>query len=195
MSDWYFKSINHYNVLMLQESLYRKFAQFEYILLCQTDAMVIGEVKTLLSFDYFGASWKKDFVLTEAFNRVYVNRERLLIGRKTNISAGNGGLSLRKTSSILELIRFGKSKPYWNQFERVTKRKLNEDIIFSFLGTKLGLRIPDKQEADRYFSETNPFDPNALGELIGFHALEKYQPGLEQRLFDVIGGFSFGSKT
>lgn len=187
MPDWFFKSIDHYNVLMLQENFYRKLLDFEFVLICQSDAFVIGGIDQLLHYDYFGASWKSDYRLTETLGQLFVNRPNWLLGKSTSVSAGNGGLSLRNTSRMLELIEFGKTKPFWHQFERVEKRKLNEDVIFSFLGTQRGLRIPTRIEADRFFAETNKFEPEALGELIGFHALEKYQPGVEERVLKVLG--------
>ena len=183
LPDWYFRSIDHYNILMLQESLYMKFNNYEYLLICQLDAIVVGDISQLFSFDYFGASWVKDYILTECLGRLFVNRPSWLMGRTTTVSAGNGGLSLRHVAKSVEMIKFGKSKLYWNEFERVKERKLNEDVIFSLLGTQLGFRVPSREEANRYFVETNPFDPKALGDLIGFHALEKYQPGMEELLF------------
>ena len=183
MPDWYFKSIDHYNILMLQESLYLKFNEYEFLLVCQPDAIVVGDISILFSFDYFGASWVKDYVLTECFGSLLVNRSMWPIGRCTTISAGNGGLSLRNVAKSLEIIKFGKTKFYWREFERVEKRKLNEDVVFAFLYKQLGFRIPSREEANRYFVETNSFDPKALGDLIGFHALEKYQPSVEELLF------------
>jgi hypothetical protein len=183
MPDWFFRSVEHYNILMLQEVLYKRFLNFEFILVCQSDAFVIGDIGKLLAYDYFGASWTKDYKITELFGQIFVNRPSGPLGKVTTVSAGNGGLSLRNVNCILEIISLGKSKSYWSQFESLRKRKLNEDVVISFLAKKYGLKIPGRLDANRFFVETNSFDPNALGELIGFHALEKYQPGLEQLVF------------
>ncbi|NBO61230.1 MAG: hypothetical protein EBU82_09705 [Flavobacteriia bacterium] len=186
MPDWFFKSVNHYNVLMLQEALYNNFLLFEFILLCQTDSFVIGDINPLFSFDYFGASWKSDYRLTEIFGQIFVNRPNWLIGKNTTVSAGNGGLSVRNVNRMIEMVAFGKTKPYWPTFEKIEGRKLNEDVIFSFLGTQRSLKIPTREVADSYFVETKLFNPYELNGIVGFHALEKYQPGIERHVFEAL---------
>jgi hypothetical protein len=189
MPNWFFRTIDHYNIMMLQPRFYAIFQQFEFILLCQPDAFLINKMNNIFKeeYDYFGASWPKPYLLSEHFGQLLVNRGQWRYGKCTTVSAGNGGLSLRRVNASMEILRFGRTKPYWHKIERVRKRKINEDLVFSFLGKQLGFRVPEKVEAEKYFVETNDFDPQCLGELIGFHALEKYQPEKERMLFKELG--------
>jgi hypothetical protein len=189
MPNWFFRTIDHYNIMMLQPKLYTIFQQFEFILLCQPDAFLINKMNSLFKeeYDYFGASWPRPYLLSEHLGQLLVNRRQWRYGKHTTVSAGNGGLSLRRVSASIEIIKLGRTKPYWYKIERVRKRKINEDLVFSFLGKQLGFRVPEKAEAEKYFVETNDFDPKRLGELIGFHALEKYQPEKERLLFKELG--------
>src|SRR5690606_22253097 len=58
--DTFFKSIEGYNKLMLQPYFYENFLDFDYILICQTDAYIFkNELNYWLNtnFDYVGAPW------------------------------------------------------------------------------------------------------------------------------------------
>ena len=60
--DKYFKCIAGYNKLMLSESFYGRFDNYEYILIAQPDAVIWREENMLRyfmdkDFDYYGAPW------------------------------------------------------------------------------------------------------------------------------------------
>ena len=53
MPNWFFRTIDHYNIMMLQPKLYTIFQQFEFILLCQPDAFLINKMNSNAAFNLF----------------------------------------------------------------------------------------------------------------------------------------------
>jgi hypothetical protein len=92
--DDYFKSIAGYNRLLLSKEFYSRFKAFEYILIYQLDAWVFKDELTLWcskGFSYIGAPW------LEAQDKATPDSTFMKY-------AGNGGFSLRKIKSFLEVI-------------------------------------------------------------------------------------------
>ena len=92
--DKYFVSIDGYNKLLLTLGFYKRFESFQFILIYQLDAWVFRD--ELLEwcnkgFDYIGAPW------FEGWDRASQNSSYL--------GVGNGGLSLRRVSSHLRVLR------------------------------------------------------------------------------------------
>jgi len=90
----YFMGISSYNRLMLSPEFYKRFQQYEYILIYQLDAFVFEDKLSYfcdLGYDYIGAPW-----LHGMFN--YIDEKHCVW------HVGNGGLSLRKVSSFIELL-------------------------------------------------------------------------------------------
>jgi hypothetical protein len=81
-----------YNHLLMSEMFYQRFADFRFMLIYQLDALVFSD--RLLEFcsgdwDYIGAPWfKSEQSPTKGFSRV-----------------GNGGFSLRKVRSFLDVLQ------------------------------------------------------------------------------------------
>lgn len=99
--DHFFSSWRGYNELLLNEDFYRKFTDYEYILIYQLDVLVFSD--ELLSWCKKGY----DFVAAPWF--------RPVIGSLSNKkgsppSGGNGGFSLRKVSSALQVLKEVKSE-------------------------------------------------------------------------------------
>lgn len=87
----YFENIAGYNKLMLSSKLYKRFEDFKYILIYQLDAWVFRDELDhwcQKEFDYIGAPWFENYSLE---------------GTKIQEFAGNGGFSLRKVKSIIEI--------------------------------------------------------------------------------------------
>lgn len=87
----WFRSTGTYNALMLSRDFYQRFAQHEHILIHQLDAFVFSDALErfcALGYDYIGAPWS---------HRVD--------GRRV----GNGGFSLRKVRSALQVLALGAS--------------------------------------------------------------------------------------
>ena len=182
--DSYFNSRNSYNSLVLEEEFYQRFREFSYILICQSDAFIIRDISPLinLDFDYIGAAWNPPYSFTRIGKFYFVNRPKWIPGRKVKISVGNGGLSLRRVTSMIEIISHMKNDHYWNRLISIAGRKINEDLAFSYYGQLLGYKFPSISEANTIFIESGTFSLVEMGHLFGFHALNKFAPELEKEI-------------
>lgn len=133
--DKFFKGLSEYSKLLLNVNFYKKFESYEYILLYQLDAWVFrDELKNWMDkgYDYIGAPW------FERFDKAKPDAKLLPI-------AGNGGLSLRKVSSIIQALSFPYPAKYvmdWGDiFYHYKKKRLIWNILSipKFLWLKLGL--------------------------------------------------------
>lgn len=192
----YFNDIAGYNRLMLSLDFYKRFTQYEYMLIYQLDAYVFrDELEEWCNkgYDYIGAPWFEGFQTYEKGCKLW--------------KVGNGGFSLRKVqkfvtvlSSILpvfkprrllrerfsnklnslsDFIRFGlyligykNNIPYYLQLN-----DSNEDYFYSvFLAnTWLKFYIPDILTAANFSFENSPdYLFSLTGKLpFGAHAIEK----------------------
>lgn len=94
--DCYFIDISAYNKLLLSHFFYKSFDDFEFILIYQLDSWVFKDELYFWcdkGYDYIGAPWYNDLEKKEDENDI------------TLIGVGNGGFSLRKTSSILSILK------------------------------------------------------------------------------------------
>lgn len=90
-ADYFFKSIKGYSHLMLDISFYRRFAEYEYMLIYQTDAFVFKDELAdfcALGYDYIGAPLERFHPLWHALGT----------------QVGNGGFSLRRISSAMRVL-------------------------------------------------------------------------------------------
>jgi len=88
--DKYFKSIASYNKLMISIDFYKEFIDYEYMLICHLDVLIFSnKLDHWLSkkIDYIGAPW------------VFKDENGLRFN-----NAGNGGLSLRRVKSFLDVL-------------------------------------------------------------------------------------------
>lgn len=167
----YFSSVAGYNKLMLSRCFYQRFASWDYLLIYQLDAWVFKDeldAWCAKGYDYIGAPWMK------------------LNGRLDEKNSGNGGFSLRKIATFIEL--FDHEGPIWGYKGLVCryryrgplrrrqcifrgllgwKNKLsdfaekgeeNEDLFFAALKHKKGkpFRIPPTCEAMYFSFEESP---------------------------------------
>jgi hypothetical protein len=89
--DKYFAGISGYNRLMLSKGFYRRFRRYEYLLIYQLDCLVFsGDLRSWCErgWDYVGAPWFQEHSNDSAGGLWAV---------------GNGGLSLRKIKSCLDV--------------------------------------------------------------------------------------------
>lgn len=92
--DENFSSVLNYNRLMLSPDFYNRFSNHSHVLVYQLDALVFRddlEQWCNSEYDYIGASWYPDLIKRYTGNPWPFAR----------IGAGNGGLSLRRTSAFL----------------------------------------------------------------------------------------------
>src|SRR5438046_2590995 len=92
-ADSYFTGLESYNRLMLSPSFYARFRDYEFILIYQLDSLVFSrdlESWCDKGWDYVGAPWFKGH-RGDTSNGLW--------------AVGNGGLSLRKVSAFLNVLR------------------------------------------------------------------------------------------
>ncbi len=176
-SSAHFSSIASYSAWMLLPELYQYFVDYEFILICQTDAILARPLpsNTPWDFDYLGAPWVPPWSLywDPARRKLRGNGPKIL-SRKLHV--GNGGLSLRRTAAFardLPLPKFGKLP--------------NEDIAISYFNERLGIRIASKETAERYFMETGAASwksGSPIPQVYGFHGLQRHNPALEGAILE-----------
>ena len=125
-------SIHDYNSLLYDISFYDNIPT-ETFLIFQTDAMICSDFKDniykFIDYDYVGAPW-------------------------TNKEVGNGGLSLRKKSKMIEILKKCSDK------KQYTPTQLhNEDAFFSNICLdKVNINKPNFEDAKEFAMETVPSD-------------------------------------
>lgn len=173
-----FKNIQNYNRLMLTSSFYKAFETYKGIVICQTDAIMLRALpERVFDFDYLGAPWMTPFRL---------NRARILGWRKFGwllsilyigelVFVGNGGLSWRKIDAFLNIEKHIKNS-------RISNPAINEDLVISYLGAKGLLNIPSRLVAEKVFVECDAVKMLNFDQVVGFHALEKFNPDLRKTI-------------
>lgn len=97
----FFSSWRGYNELLLQEDFYKKFEDYEYILIYQLDVLVFSNELLLWckkGYDFVAAPWFRP-VIGSLSNK-----------KGSPASGGNGGFSLRKVSSAIQVLKSVKSE-------------------------------------------------------------------------------------
>ena len=182
--DDYFLSVEGYNRLLLSVDFYRRFSDYDYLLIHQPDAILIkDDLDCWMScdFDYLGAPWPTGITLD-----AYIDNADSLAGGNITAYVGNGGFSLRsvrKTISIIERCR--ELHAVW------LSKQLNEDCFFAFAGVMTDeYRIPNQLVAstfsleighDYYYSLNNQKFPT------GGHAWWKFGLAYWQNVITTIG--------
>lgn len=151
--DRFFKSTDTYNKLMLDPKFYAAFGEYEYMLIAQTDTLILNDGVEIeefmkLGYDYCGAPWEESqaywFYTTKGF--LY---ERFHIGKKFLLRVGNGGFSLRKIDKTIELL---KNKWLWKILWGG-----NEDFFFALYGldNQIGFQVAPLENARKFALETD----------------------------------------
>ena len=135
--DRFFKNITGYNRLLLDTGFYKAFADYEYMLIAQPDALLIKKEDIIDSFiekgfDYYGAPWIPGRAIWEwvRVRRDIKEKGHIICckNKKHAITMGNGGFSLRNTEKTIALI----NEHSWRKIYWFIKR--NEDIFFGVFG-------------------------------------------------------------
>lgn len=182
----HFQNIATYNRWMLTPSLYERFHDFQFILVCQTDALLVEPLPLdePWPFDYLGAPWEPPlFVGWNPIGRRLESKGPSLPKRALNV--GNGGLSLRRTSVFREDLRL----PRFQQLP-------NEDVAISYFQRRLGIRLAHASVAAQFFMElgARSWSPGMpIPRVFGFHALNKYNPELEDIIIQLLSHRSSGA--
>lgn len=130
--DHFFRDVGTYSRLLLSPKFYRRFQQYEYMLIYQLDAFVFSDDLNLWckkGMDYIGAPWFENFS---------VNNENAAL-----IRAGNGGFSLRNIKSHLKVLHSFSylSSPGENWRFRMKDRPKGREWITQVAGFLLDLCV------------------------------------------------------
>lgn len=183
--DRFFTSTDSYSQLLLRSDFYQRFKTYTSILITQLDSIVVREISVQLvqEYDYIGAAWAKPFHIFSVKQKIFLTSNVLLRKLSKEVWIGNGGLSLRNISTTVEVLE----KFYFSQRKYPLlgpNRGLNEDVIISYLMCKYGKRMPTLEQSKSLFLEAASGEVTDIAKELGFHALEKFNPNLENRLLE-----------
>jgi hypothetical protein len=163
----FFKSTRTYNSLMLSLGFYKRFIDYDFMLIYQLDAYVFRddlEKWCQMGYDYIGAPLISKF-------SIFLNGKNIL---KNTL---NGGFSLRKVSSFIKvLINNNGENRILSKFIRGGR---NEDEFFSLYANKVdtGFKVAPPEVAMDFSFERSPEKLYKLTNCklpFGCHAWEKY---------------------
>jgi hypothetical protein len=189
----FFVSVAGYNDLLLSEHFYLAFAEYEYILIAQTDALVLSndlEFWCAKQYSYIGAPWFDGFTQPTLPLRLS--------------SVGNGGFSLRRIPDFLKVLsrprvfknilmeswpgglvstayRYVKDYHSFVFGDIHINIKVNEDLFWGlFVSRRCSFfSVPTPIEAVPFAFEAHPdfmYQLNNRELPFGVHAWRRYQP-------------------
>lgn len=185
--DRFFESISSYNKLMLSKEFYERFSnKYLWMLIHQLDAFIFNNKLAdfcQMPYDYFGAPWRGGQLI-----RPGIKNSKLLKFVGKRIYVGNGGLSLRKIKSAIDLI---------SEKELILRSwSGNEDGFFSYYGkTSKWFRSCPENIASQFSMESSPefwLKKNGGHWSMGCHAFNKieqteYSKIINPILPDIVG--------
>lgn len=140
--DYFFNNVTSYSALMLNAEFYQRFAQYKYMLIYQTDAFVFEDRLQefcAMGYDYIGAPVSR-------FDPVW---------HAIDARVGNGGLSLRKISAAIRMLKqwdvIMEGSPFSNLFMQW------EDLFWGYCGRRkdLSFKVPDIKIAVEFAIQAN----------------------------------------
>ena len=162
--------VKGYNEMMMSESFYQLFSDYEYILICHTDAWVFysDRMDSFLNmgYDIMAAPWvwrprtwsklkykifKHDNPFCKVLCRLFVKYSLHEFNEDCNI--GNGGFSLRKVKSMLRVCR--EESDVINEYLSHDDVMWNEDVFWS--KPHRGFRFPTLAEALSFAIDVRPW--------------------------------------
>ncbi len=160
--DNFFSNIKQYSQLCLDYDFYNTFSDYEYILIYQPDCWVFNDTLEEWcdkGYDYIGGP-----IYSKLSNWPSVVKG----GRP---AVGNGGLSLRKISTMLKITDrngyvYNKKKDIWDKVE------YEDMFICDGISQLIYLNIPNYKEAEKFSYDCLPvkFDVDkAANEIFGCH--------------------------
>lgn len=151
-----------YNRMMLSGDFYRMFREWDYILICHTDAWIFRDELdswTARGYDCVAAPWIRRAVYDLPLIRHYMALRHDYMrrhGRPCRADLygriGNGGLSLRRTASFIEACdrHAGTAGEYLSGGDHMH----NEDVFWATVPDNF--RYPTAEEALGFAFDTNP---------------------------------------
>ena len=181
LEDARFESARAYNNLLLDSYFYELFSDFNNLLILQTDSVLIRTIKhsDFEGYDYVGAPWVRKIRVTKFRKDLHGNNKRLCWLPFTSIQVGNGGLSFRRLSAMIELMsQIDRAKYH----PRVWDGSHNEDFVISYFLKRNHYSLPAPEHARSIFMEEHFSLCVDIPRILGFHAPHKYNSILAQEL-------------
>lgn len=171
----YFKSIQDYSRLLLSDAFYERYFDYEFMLILQPDAIVLQPTLNEWldkPYDYIGAPWPKGWEYPLPI-RLGDKVESVVC----RAFVGNGGLSLRRSKKIVQLLReFPEARAVWEEIGNP------EDLLISMVATlSESLVIPTVGAAARFSVE---LEPDFFHRLIGHRSLGVHSKRLCDQVFE-----------
>lgn len=186
-----FDSVHAYSLWLTAPDFYEAFGDYEFVTICQTDAVLIKSLLELdmresdgSAIDYIGAPWDPPIKVLTIGRRLYVasdfdRREGLaitrLLGRRLDV--GNGGLSTRRVGPMIDLTRHLTSR-----YSEVVRRHTLEDVLICAVGRKAHLVLASRERAEQVYQETQVAGRTMLPDVFGFHGIWRWNPHLAKQI-------------
>lgn len=168
-----FESIQEYNRLLLNPDFYKRYSRFQFMLILQTDAIVLKDELDFWCtrpFDYVGAPWPRAYELNLETGRFEGG-----FSKHVHVNVGNGGLSLRRIFKCIQLL--AEFKVEADVFRRTGS---SEDLFFSVMGSlSTDFILPNEVTASMFSMEGSPsyyFKINGGHSPMGAHAWRINEP-------------------
>lgn len=173
--DQFFGSVNDYSRLLMDVGFYKRFQEYEFLLILQPDAIVIHDdldFWTKRPFDYVGAPWPDAHDLRVTFD---IGRFSGEYAKQVKLKVGNGGLSLRRVKKCINII-----EEFPEEIRNFQQRGINEDLFFASAGMISGdFVMPNEIIASHFSLELAPayyYHINGHQKPMGGHSWWKYEP-------------------
>lgn len=168
-----FASIPGYNRLLLSPAFYQQYLAWEFMLILQTDAVVLRDELDdwcTQPFDYVGAPWPDGVELFVNLGCFEGDK-----GRRVRAMVGNGGFSLRRIPKCVSLL-----EEFPDAVRYFSLSGSSEDLFFSFMGQlSRNFVMPNEITASLFALELKPslyYAMNGNRLPMGVHAWAKYEP-------------------
>lgn len=186
----HFSNTQTYSQWLTTPDFYKAWHPFEFLMICQTDAVVIKppDMQQFRNVDYVGAPWSPPIRAVNVGDRLSIASRNgawhgpwatRYLGRAIHV--GNGGLSLRRVDKFIRFAENLQAPP----FQRLTLR-FQEDALFCCLGSRWDLQIAPLALARETFMEKEAAQHRNIPSVCGFHALWNVNRALAET---VIGSF------
>jgi hypothetical protein len=174
-----FQDVRRYSWWMTSQQPYRAFEDFEFMTICQTDAVLLKSPSSIdvANIDYIGAIWDPPLKALTLASRVYIaSRDEgrhhgwflaRIVGHRKWV--GNGGLSTRRIEAFLRASERLSQPRYAN-----ARRNVHEDALYAALAPRLSLRFASRRHCDAIYRERTIQGDASLPDIYGLHALEKW---------------------
>lgn len=137
LKNAYFEDTHSYSRMLLDKAFYEQFKEYEYMLIYQLDAWVFEDKLQEWcnkGYDYIGAPWFKGFGAAKKNSKMFKY-------------AGNGGFSLRKISTFIEILSHAENSDVKIKTFKEIYTKAGQSSIFNVFRISKSIK--------RYLSEDN----------------------------------------